>query len=257
MKVIAIMSPKGGVGKTAAADSIAYILANMGKRVLLMDGDPQADSTRIFQKYIDHSASGMEDLLRGKRKITEVIEETEYERLDLIPTSGYLTETEIQLRMDGHLKVVREAIKDIEDRYDYIICDCGRIIDAVTYNFLLAADLLISPCKVGGFEVNALDALNDEMSEAIMDMNPNLQWWILLTMMQKNKTAADFEEWMRDVSGYAVFDTNIRHSVLAVKSTILRRPLPNVSKRGAITVDYINLTEEILEVLGEEEKPYD
>lgn len=158
--IISVMSPKGGIGKTTTADSIAYILAEeCGKRVIIVEGDPQGDTSRTFGKY-EPEGVGMSELLEKHRlyggvyTTKELIKKTQFDSIDIIAGNGYLTLTDGILRQktdENQVMRFRDAIKEIENEYDYCICDCGRLLDLVVINLLLASDLVIAPVKIGGY----------------------------------------------------------------------------------------------------------
>lgn len=255
MKVIAVMSPKGGIGKTTTADSIAYILGEeQKKKVLVIDGDPQGDTSRTFGCY-EPDGRGLGDLLEDHTSVgggyytAELIQETEYPHIDVIPANGYLVQTEINLAV-GRVKNpsvrLKAALEEAAEDYDYCICDCGRLFDMVVINILLTSKLIIAPVKVGGFENEAVKNLRRQVEE-IKARNPALKLKGILTMRQKNKTSLEFEEWMRTQSDLEMFETPVRRSIMAEKATIAMQPLPAFSKKGIVTQDYRSIVEELME----------
>lgn len=259
MKIIAVMSPKGGIGKTTTADSIAYILAEeYKKRVLVIDGDAQGDTSKTFGAF-EPEGTGMSELLErhtslgGSYRTSELVKATRYDCIDIIPANGYLMRTDMLLLMkqeENQITRLREALKEVDRAYDYCICDCGRLLDMVVINILIAAELVIAPVKVGGFENEALSNLA-EQTEDLRKMNPDLRIKVLMTMRQKNKTSLDMEAWLRTKSGFDMFKVPVRRSVTAEKSSMVMRPLPEFSRRGIITQDY---KEVVAELLKEERK---
>ena len=219
MRIIAVMSPKGGIGKTTTSDSIAYMLGEeQGKRVLVLDGDPQGDTY----------------------KTGDLIRPTEYSHVDIIPANGYLMKTDMNLLLkseDNQVTRLREALEEVADAYDYCICDCGRLLDMVVINILISAELIIAPVKVGGYEIEALQNLEEQI-EDLRDINPDLRIKALMTMRQKNKTSLEVEEWLKADSGFDMFVTPVRRSIVAEKSTTAMIPLPKFSKRGIVSQDY-------------------
>lgn len=138
MRIIAVMSPKGGIGKTTTSDSIAYMLGEeQGKRVLVLDGDPQGDTSKTFGVF-EPDGIGMSELLEkhecvgGTYKTGDLIRPTEYSHVDIIPANGYLMKTDMNLLLkseDNQVTRLREALQEVTDAYDYCICDCGRLLD--------------------------------------------------------------------------------------------------------------------------------
>ena len=104
---------------------------------------------------------------------------------------------------------LQEALKEVDNLYDYCICDCGRLLDMVVLNILMASDLVIAPVKVGGYENDAIYALQEQLDD-LQELGKNLGIIGLMTMRQKNKTTLEFEEWMRTMSGFPMFDTPVR-----------------------------------------------
>lgn len=257
MKIIAVMSPKGGIGKTTTSDSIAYMLGEeQGKRVLVLDGDPQGDTSKTFGVY-EPDGIGMSELLEkhecvgGTYKTGDLIRPTDYSHIDIIPANGYLMKTDMNLLLkseDNQVTRMREALEEVSDAYDYCICDCGRMLDMVVINILLAAELVIAPVKVGGYENEAIHNLQEQVDD-LREINPELRIKGLVTMRQKNKTSLDFEEWMKTSSGFDMFVTPIRRSIVAEKASMRMAVLPQFSKNCIVSQDYRNMVHELLKEL--------
>ena len=254
MKVIAVMSPKGGIGKTTTSDTIAYMLGEeCGKRVLIIDGDPQGDTSKTFRRY-EPEGIGLSELLgrhidsEGSYGTSEYIRPTDYPHIDIITANGYLMKTDMDLmmRQDEQITLLRDALAEIDGAYDYCICDCGRLLDMVVINILIASDLIIAPVKVGGYENEAIHNLQEQI-EDLKDINPDLRIKILLTMRQKNKTSIEFEQWMREESGFDIFMAAVRRSVVAEKATIEMKVLPDFSKKCIVSQDYREIVRELIE----------
>lgn len=255
MKIIAVMSPKGGIGKTTTADSIAYILGEEHeKRVLVLDGDPQGDTSKTFGCY-EPEGIGMSELLErhvcvgGDYHTSELIKATEYSHIDMIPANGYLMKTDMNLLMrqeENQVTRLRDALTEVLGAYDYCICDCGRLLDMVVINILLSASLVIAPVKVGGYENEALHNLEEQV-ENLREFNPEIRIKGIMTMRQKNKTSLEFEEWLREASGFDMFLTPVRRSIVVEKATIGMTVLPKFSRNGIVTQDYREIVRELLE----------
>lgn len=254
MKIIAVMSPKGGIGKTTTADSIAYILGEeYGKRVLMIDGDPQGDTSKIFGVY-EPEGIGLNGLLEQdvgegeKYQTSDFIRKTRYGYIDIIPANEYLTQTDTNLTLkqeENQVTRLRDALTEVSDAYDYCVCDCGRLFDMVVINILLSASLVIAPVKIGGFENEALHNLEEQV-EDMKKVNTDMEIRVIMTMRQKNKTSMEMETWLRGEYGRNMFVTPVKRSVIVEKSSMAMLPLPEFSKRGTVTQDYRSIVEEIM-----------
>lgn len=253
MKIIAVMSPKGGIGKTTTSDSIAYILGEeYHQRVLLVDGDPQGDTSKTLEMF-EPEGIGMSELLErhecigGTYRTSELIKPTQYSHIDIITANGYLHDTHSNIMKSEEKQVTRfrEALEEVSEAYDYCICDCGRFFDMVVINILLATQMVIAPVKVGGYENEAIHNLEEQV-EDLKEINPQLRIKGLMTMRMKNKTTLDYEEWMKTESGFDMFVTPVRRSIIAERATIAMTPLPKFSPRCIAAQDYRNVVHEII-----------
>ena len=254
MKIIAVMSPKGGIGKTTTADSIAYILGEeYGKRVLVLDGDPQGDTSKTFGAY-EPEGIGLSELLErhikvgGDYRTSDLIRATRYGHIDIIPANGYLMRTDMYLMLkeeENQVTRLRDALAEISDAYDYCICDCGRLFDMVVINILISASLVVAPVKAGGFENEALHNLEEQV-EDMKKVNTDLAVRVIMTMLQKNKTSMEMETWLRREYGQDMFTVPIRRSIIAERSSMAMQPLPEFSRRGIVTQDYRSMVGELI-----------
>lgn len=259
MKIITVMNCKGGIGKTMTAASISYILgAEQNKKVLVVDADQQGNISMLYDRF-EPEGEGMSEILEEHKAIggaystTDLIKTTPYDNIDIIPANGYLMRTNAELlHVESEDQALRFAIAMNEVRavYDYCIVDCGLIMDATAINVLMATDLVIVPVKIGGFEIEAADNM-DEQLETIRGQNEQIRMKVLMTMRQKNKTSLQVEQYMKEQSGHDCFQTAVRRSIVAEKSTIARMPLPEFSKNCIVTKDYREVTKEILEEMEE------
>lgn len=255
MRTIAVMSPKGGIAKTTSADTIAYILAEeQGKKVLLIDADPQGDTSKVYGKY-DPEGGGLSGLLEhhhyvgGEFNTWHFIEQTEYQNIDIVTANGYLTQTEKKISLEEKKTQVdrlKEVLKEVDSLYDYCICDCGRLIDMVVINALMAAEMVIAPVKLGGFENEAIYNLEEQINE-LSELGARTRIKGIITMRQKNKTTMEFEQWMKEQSGFEMFETPVRRSIVVEKASMAMKPLPAFSKNGIVTKDYRAVVEELLQ----------
>lgn len=254
MKIIAVMTQKGGVGKTVTASSIAYILGEeQKKRVLLVDADQQGNVSMLFGRF-EPTGIGMSELLErhrtagGTYSTADLIQTTDYQYIDIIPANGYLMRTNMQLLLnekEDQIARFAAAMLEVQEAYDYCIVDCGLLMDMTVTNVLVAADLVIVPVKIGGFELEAITNM-DEQLEDLRSLNDRIRMKVLMTMRQKNKTSLQVQEWLNVSSGQECFATAIRRSIIAEKATMAHLPLPKFSRNGIATKDYREVVQELL-----------
>ena len=254
MKTIAVMNQKGGIGKTMTAATIAYLLGEEHeKKVLLIDADQQGNISMLYDTF-EPTGIGMSELLEdhqstgGTYSTEELIQKTPYENIDIIPANGYLMRTNMKLLSESENQVTRfkKAIVEVQQQYDYCIADCGLLMDMTVINVLVGTDLVILPVKVGGFEIEAITQMEEQL-EDLRKFNENIHMKVLMTMRQKNQTSMQVEQWLHESYNEDCFDTAVRRSIVAEKSTIERVPLPKFSKNCIVTRDYRNVTAELLE----------
>lgn len=261
MKIIAVMTQKGGVGKTMTASSLAYILGvELGKKVLIVDADQQGNISMLYERF-EPQGIGMSELLEehqsvgGNYSTEQLISGTPYENISIISANGYLMKTNMTLLLleqGDQIFRFRKAMKEVEDEYDYCIVDCGLLMDMTVTNVLVAADLVILPVKVGGFEIEAIVNMEEQL-EDLRRFNQDIDMKILMTMRQKNMTSLQVEEWLKTASGQKCFQTAVRRSIVAEKATMERVPLPKFSRNGITTKDYREVTEELLQDMEKQE----
>lgn len=254
MKIIAVMNQKGGIGKTMTAASIAYILGEEHKKkVLIADADQQGNISMLYGRF-DPEGQGMSELLENHRaaggtySTAELVRTTPYEHIDIIPANGYLMRTNMQLLMEeSENQILRFAAAMNEARtvYDYCIVDCGLLMDMTVTNVLAAADLVIVPVKIGGFEIEAADNMCMQLN-SFRSVNPDIKMKVLMTMRQGNQTTAQIEQWLRTSSGHSCFKAAVRRSIMAEKSTVAHLPLPAFARHSPVTQDYRAVVSEII-----------
>ncbi len=182
-KVVAITNQKGGVGKTTTAVNLSSCVAALGRRVLLIDLDPQGNSTSGFGISKRGISGSVYDLLCGEKKASEALVKTAY-RVDVIPSNLSLTGAGLELvdvpRRESRL---REAIADVVDRYDFLFIDCPPSLDLLTLNGLCAADTVLIPMQCEFFALEGLSELMSTVRNTKAMYNPYLDIeGILLTM---------------------------------------------------------------------------
>jgi chromosome partitioning protein len=173
--VTAVASQKGGVAKSTSSINLSAGLARKGKRVLLIDIDPQSNASRVHLKnYLDlKKEQTLYDTIINNKPLH--VYSTAVEQLDIVPSHILLSNADIDLqnafRREERLKVHLEAIKD---RYDYVFIDCPPSLNWLTYNALVAADKIIVPVSPGFFELESINQINQTIHEIQTQINHNL-----------------------------------------------------------------------------------
>ncbi len=183
-KIVAIVNQKGGVGKTTTAVNLTAGLGIKDKRVLLVDADPQGNSTSGFGISKKEVLASAYDLITGKKPIEEVVLHTKFLGVDLIPSSMNLAGAEIELStMEERTNRLKTALSFVREDYDYIFIDCPPSLGLITLNALSAADTFLVPLQCEFFALEGLSQLMATMRQVKRSFNPNLEIeGVLLTM---------------------------------------------------------------------------
>ncbi len=235
-KVIAIANQKGGVGKTTTAINLAACLAILEKKVLLVDADPQANSTSGVGIAHEDVEENLYDCMVNEIAPKEAIYETETPNLHLVN----------RFRREY---VLRDVIEQVKDDYDYVFIDCLPSLGIVTVNALTASDAVLVPVQCEYFSLEGLGKLQNTINLVKKQLNPDLEIeGILLSMYDQRLRLANFVvDQVREVFKEKVFDTIIHRNSKLGEAPNMGQPvvLYDASSKG--TVNFLNLAKEFLQ----------
>lgn len=252
MKIISVINLKGGVAKTISAINIAYIIATVhNKRVLLIDNDKQANTTKLFNLHDEEEMSIANIMVEEDININDVIAPTQYKNLDIIPSNMNLLKANLVVIKDESRPQqtrLRKALDQIDEDYDYCIIDNPPDINISTINALVASNDVLIPIKIDKFTFDGMDELVEQIENA-KEMNTKLTLkGCFITQFSKNKLNIQGKEILNNNTKYPMFKTHIRRTVKIDESTFANLPILEYSKRCGASKDYVELVEEYLKL---------
>ena len=246
-KIIGIANQKGGVGKTTTSVNLASALGVLEKKVLLIDADPQANATSGLG--VEEVTYSTYDLLEHHAKVRECILPTSSPNVDIIPSHIDLVAAEIELvDKENREYMLKEALKEIKNEYDYIIIDCAPSLGLITINALTAADSVIIPVQCEYFALEGLGKLLNTIKNIQSFHNPNLDIeGLLLTMFDSrlrlsNQVVEETNSHFPEI----VFETIISRNTRLSEAPSFGESILKYDAESKGAVQYIQLAEEIL-----------
>ena len=250
VRIIAVANQKGGVGKTTTSINLSACLAEAGKKVLVIDADPQGNTTSGLGLDKNDIEYTIYNVMLGEKTVLEVSQKTCVDGLDIVPSNISLTGAEIELiGKDSREYILKEGVEDIKEKYDFIIIDCPPSLNIITINALSAADTVLVPIQCEYFALEGLEQLLHTIGLVRDRINPHLDIeGIVFTMFdaRTNLSLQVVEEVKRSL-GQNVYRTIIPRNVRLGEAPSHGLPITLYDGKSKGAESYRLLAEEVIE----------
>ena len=255
MQIISVINQKGGVGKTTTVINLAAGLAQLHKKILVIDLDPQGNATTgLGLSNIDNSSDTIYGVLNGTKQINSVIKKTQFENLDIITSNVDLSGLEVETADNSNrafiLKLKLSAYLNTSGRsYDYVLIDCPPSLSLLTVMALVSSNSLLVPLQTEFFALEGLTQLMKTIERIKVNLNPNLAiQGILLTMYdRRNKLSSQVEEEARSYFKEKVYQTVIPRNVRLSEAPSHGVPVLIYDKNCPGSKSYYSFTDEFID----------
>lgn len=238
-KVYAVWNEKGGVGKSTATVNLAAIFSQKGRRVLVVDYDPQNNVTPFFAQANENRKTVL-DVIAHPEKVKSCIYRSKYQNIDIIKGNSKLRDEGC---CPGSLHAALELVKE---RYDTIFIDCRTSHENLTYSALLAADVILTPVILDGYCRDNLAHVKETIDD-IRYLYPKTQWYLFANRVENRKTQKEIFLDMIQRHDYPFLETCIVKRAAVESALKIRKPLIRHALRNQATQDFCDLAEELLD----------
>lgn len=248
-KIISVTNQKGGVGKTTTCVNLASYVADAGKKVLLIDIDPQGNACASLGVEVEKGKNSIYEVLLGEIQIKDAIYKSVVKNLDVLPSTVDLAGAEVDLvYVDNRENVLKETLKDIRNTYDFIFIDCPPSLGLLTVNALTATDTIIIPIQCEYFPLVGLGQLMNTVRLIKKHLNPNIEIEGVLLTMKDNRSnlVAQVADEIKKYFETKVYDTYIPRNIRLAESPSHAKPILLYDNKSKGAVAYKALCEEFL-----------
>lgn len=248
-RIIAIANQKGGVGKTTTSINLSACLGEAGQKVLLIDIDPQGNSSSGLGAEKSDGTNNIYDVILGRCDITEAIQKELFDNLDVIPSNVNLAGAEIEIiDIERREYILKDAVAKIRDNYDYIIMDCPPSLSMLTVNAMTAADTVLVPIQCEYYALEGLTQLIHTVNLVKKKLNPELELEGVVFTMYDARTNLSLQvvENVKSNLKQTIYKTIIPRNVRLAESPSHGLPINIYDTKSAGAESYRLLAEEVM-----------
>lgn len=240
MKTIVVSNKKGGVGKTTTVVNEAYSFAELGRKVLVIDGDPQANTTSFFAKVNQHTKT-LKDVLANPSKCKSSIYRTKFENIDIIKGDTTLAETDAWSK-----DWLKELKKYVGDKYDICIVDTSPSFSNLTVSSFYGADIILTPVCMDAYCRNNLSLVEDAVDTIREERD--VEWRVFATQIDERRKAQRYTYVdLHEHHIYPFLNTCVSASADVDNAALLFKPIAKHRSKSVVALDYLDLAKELIE----------